>query len=358
MTVETNTRAVTAAPKAKGRGRIKCVVWDLDNTLWDGVLLEDKEVTVRPEAVAEIKRLDELGVLHSIASRNDYDAAMDRLRAAGLADYFLYPQINWNSKSGSIAAIARSINIGLDAIAFVDDQPFERAEVEHEVPEVTTVDSADITTALHRPEFQPKFVTDESRQRREMYLSAVDRDHAEEEFSGTSEEFLATLDMTFTIAPAAQEDLQRAEELTIRTNQLNATGRTYSYDELSELRQSPDHLLLVASLTDRFGAYGKIGIALIECGAEAWYLRMMLMSCRVMARGVGTVLLNHIMTLARDAGASLQADFVETGRNRLMYITYGFAGFTEAARDGDRVVLEADLERIQPAPTYLTLDLL
>jgi FkbH-like protein len=357
VSIETSTSTPKAATASKGRGRIKCVVWDLDNTLWDGVLLEDERVTVRPEAVAEIKRLDELGVLHSIASRNDHEAAMDRLRAEGLADYFLYPQINWNPKSGSIGVIAKSINIGLDAIAFVDDQPFERAEVEHALSGVTTVDSAEIATALRRPEFQPKFVTDESRHRREMYRSAVDRDEAEEEYTGTSEEFLATLGMRFTIAPAAQEDLQRAEELTIRTNQLNSTGRTYSYDELSELRESPDHLLLVASLTDRYGGYGKIGLALIERGAEVWYLRMMLMSCRVMARGVGTVLLNHIMTLARDAGAVLRADFVETGRNRLMYVTYGFAGFTESSRDGDHVMLEADLGRVQPAPDYLTLEL-
>ncbi len=354
----TQSSAPAAGAEKKKRGKIKCVVWDLDNTLWDGVLLEDEKVTVRPEVVAEIKRLDELGILHSIASRNDYDAAMERLRAAGLEEYFLYPQINWNPKSGSIGAIAKSINIGLDTIAFVDDQPFERAEVEHALPQVTTVDSLDIATALHEPHFMPKFVTDESRLRRGIYLSAVDRDRAEDEHAGTNEEFLATLDMVFTIAPAAEEDLQRAEELTIRTNQLNSTGRTYSYDELQELRESPDHLLLVASLTDRFGGYGKIGLVLIETGAEVWHLRMLLMSCRVMARGVGTVFLNHIMRLAREAGAALRADFVETGRNRMMFVTYAFAGFTEVARDGDHVVLESDLERVQPTPDWVTLELL
>jgi predicted enzyme involved in methoxymalonyl-ACP biosynthesis len=84
---------------------------------------------------------------------------------------------------------------------------------------------------------------------------------------------------------------------------------------------------------------------------------MMLMSCRVMARGVGTVLLNHIMSLAKDDGATLRAEFVETGRNRLMYVTYAFAGFTEAQRDGDHVLLESDLSSIQPPPEYLTLEI-
>ncbi|MFC3450203.1 HAD-IIIC family phosphatase [Amycolatopsis speibonae] len=339
------------------RGRIKCVVWDLDNTVWDGTLLEDGEVTVRPEVVAEIRRLDELGVLHSVASRNDHEAAMARLKAAGLDEYFLYPQISWNPKSGSVERIAKALNIGLDAIAFVDDQPFELEEVAHALPSVKTVDVADLGETLASEEFRPKFVTDESKVRRELYRAAAVREQIEHDHEGTSEEFLSTLDMKFTIAHAQREDLQRAEELTVRTNQLNSTGRTYSYEELDELRTSPDHVLLVASLSDKYGGYGKIGLALAERGAEAWHLRMMLMSCRVMSRGVGTVLLNHIMGLAKEDGAKLRADFVETGRNRVMYVTYAFAGFSEISRDGDRLVLESDLSTIQPPPPYLTMEL-
>ncbi|KOV85562.1 FkbH [Nocardia sp. NRRL S-836] len=328
----------------------------MDNTLWDGTLLEDAAVRVRPEVVEEIKRLDALGVLHSVASRNDHDAAMARLKAEGLDEYFLYPQINWNPKSQSVERIAKELNIGLDAIAFVDDQPFELEEVAHALPAVKTVDTARIAPELASEEFQPRFVTDESRVRRDLYRAAVVRDRAELDYTGTNEAFLSTLDMVFTISEAKREDLQRAEELTVRTNQLNSTGRTYSYDELDALRTSPDHLLLVASLTDRYGGYGKIGLALVERGQPAWHLRMMLMSCRVMARGVGTVLLNHVMRLAKADGARLRADFVETGRNRVMYVTYAFAGFSEIVRDGDRLVLESGLDQIQPVPAYLKVD--
>ncbi|WP_405581219.1 HAD-IIIC family phosphatase [Streptomyces sp. NBC_01190] len=335
------------------QGKIKCVVWDLDNTLWDGVLLEDAEVTVRPGVVAHIRRLDALGVLHSVASKNDHDTAIAKLRELGLADLFLYPRIGWNPKSQSVKEISAKLNLGLDAFAFVDDQDFELAEMEFSLPEVTRVNAADIDTELVRTEFRPRFVSDESAQRRHMYHSQLARDEIESEFVGTNEEFLASLGMTFTIAPAAREDLQRAEELTIRTNQLNSTGRTYSYDELDELRESPDHLLLVATLTDRFGSYGKIGLALVETGQPDWQLHMMLMSCRVMSRGVGSVLLSHIMERARTAGSGLRADFVETGRNRMMQITYAFSGFREVAREGDRLVLRADLEQIQPLPGYV-----
>ena len=355
MTVDTTAATVDTVPPPAKPGQVKCVVWDLDNTLWDGTLLEGDDVRPRPEVVAAIKHLDELGILHSVASKNDAEAAGRRLTELGLDEYFLHPQISWSAKSSSIQEIARSLNIGLDAIAFVDDQEFERAEVAHTLPDVICVDVAELGTALQRPEFRPRFVTAESSRRRDMYRGQIVRDETEKAFVGTSEEYLASLDMTFVIRTARRDDLQRAEELTIRTNQLNSTGVTYSYEELDQLRGSPDHLLLVAELSDRFGSYGTIGLTLVERGTPHWYLRLLLMSCRVMSRGVGTVLLNHIMELARDAGSRLRADFVETGRNRMMQITYAFAGFTEVSRDGRHVVLESDVTTIQQPASYLRL---
>ncbi|MGF1660874.1 MAG: HAD-IIIC family phosphatase [Kineosporiaceae bacterium] len=351
--------SVTATETDPGerRGTIKCVVWDLDDTVWDGVLLESPDVILRPSVVNHLRELDSVGVLHSIASRNDHDTAMAKLEELGVAEYFLCPQINWNSKSSSMSAIAEQLNLGLDAFAFVDDQPFERAEVGHALPAVTLVDADDIDSVLRGPAFRPRFVTDESARRRAIYRGQLDRNRLEREFVGSSEEFLAGLAMRFRIEAARQEDLQRAEELTVRTNQLNATGQTYSYRELDELRRSADHLLLVASLEDRFGDYGKIGLALVDRNdPNTWVLKLMLMSCRVMSRGVGTILLHHVMRLARDAGAGLRADFVETGRNRMMQITYAFAGFTEHSRDGDRVVFLAGADAVPEPPPYVRVE--
>jgi FkbH-like protein len=340
---------------AARRGRIKCVVWDLDNTLWDGVLLEGDEVTAHQRVVEAITTLDQRGILHSVASKNDAGAALARLRELGLADLFVYPEIGWNAKSSSVASIAKSLNIGLDSLAFVDDQEFERAEVAHAFPEVICLDPAELDGVLELPEFNPRFVTDESRRRRQMFHSQIVRERHESEFVGTPEQFLAELGMRFTIRQASQDDLRRAEELTVRTNQLNSTGSTYSYEDLDRLRTSPHHLVLVADLTDRFGGYGTIGLALVEQTQPHWHLRLLLMSCRTMSRGVGTILLNHVMTLARAAGVRLRADFVETGRNRMMQITYAFAGFVEADRNGDHVVLESDLQSIQEPADYIDI---
>jgi FkbH-like protein len=334
---------------------IKCVVWDLDNTVWDGVLLEDEQVTLRQDVVEVIKTLDSRGILHSIASKNDYDTAMDKLTEFGLSDYFLYPQISWQAKGASIAAIAKSINIGLDTLAFVDDQPFEREEVAFSVPEVLSIDAADIHTMLDMPELNPRFITEDSSLRRQMYRNDIKRNSAEQEFSGAGEEFLATLDMTFSISIAQESDLRRAEELTVRTHQLNTTGHTYSYDELNEIRQSDRYKLYISGLDDKYGTYGKIGLTLIECTPTVWTIKLLLMSCRVMSRGVGTVMVNHIMRQAKEAGARLQAEFVETNRNRMMYVTYKFGGFKEIARDGDKVLFENDLTHIQPFPEYVKI---
>ncbi|MBV9788208.1 MAG: HAD-IIIC family phosphatase [Chloroflexi bacterium] len=336
---------------------IKCVVWDLDNTLWHGVLLEDAQVALRPDVVEVIKTLDSRGILNSIASRNDHDTAIAKLEELGLKDYFLHPQINWNSKAASIKEIARLINIGLDTFAFIDDQPFEREEVAFVLPELRCIDAAELDGILDRPDMNPRFITEDSRLRRQMYASDIQRDEAEKDFVGSNEEFLATLGMRFTIAVAQEDDLQRAEELTVRTHQLNTTGYTYSYDELNAFRQSDTHKLFVSTLVDKYGTYGKIGLALVECGAEIWTIKLLLMSCRVMSRGVGTIMINHILQQAKQAGVRLQAEFVSNNRNRMMYITYKFGGFKEVDRNGELVIFENDLSQIQAFPPYVEVEI-
>ena len=336
---------------------IKCLVWDLDNTLWNGVLLENDNVYVTDQVVDTIKQLDSRGILQSIASRNEHDPAMRKLQELGLDHYFLYPQINWNSKAASIKVIAESINIGLNSVGFIDDQPFDREEVSFALPEVLCIDASNLAGLLDLREFNPRFITEDSKLRRLMYRSDIERQKAEQEFIGPQEEFLATLNMRFSISPAKEEDLKRAEELTERTNQLNTTGYTYSYEELNHFRQSHQHKLLIASLEDKYGSYGKIGLALLECREEVWTIKLLLMSCRVMSRGVGTVMLNYILSLAKKEKVRLQAEFINNNRNRMMYVTYKFAGFKEIGKVGEVSLLENELTHIQPPASYVDLQI-
>lgn len=335
--------------------KIKCIIWDLDNTIWDGVLLEEEKVRLKEDVVDVIKALDERGILHSISSKNNYDAAIDQLKEFGILDYFIYPQISWEAKSAAVGNIAKLINIGIDTIAFIDDQIFERDEVKYAFPEVLCIDSAEIVGLLDMDEFSPEFITDDSKNRRTLYQNDIRRNQIENEFNGTKEEFLEMLDMVLTISKANEEDLKRAEELTIRTHQLNSTGYTYSYEQLRDFIHSGKHEVLVAQLDDKYGEYGKIGLAIIEKEDKVWNLNLLLMSCRVMSRGVGSVLLSHIVNMAIDNNVTLYAKFVPTPRNRIMYITYKFCGFKELQKSDDLIILHANAETKQAMPNYLEL---
>jgi FkbH-like protein len=334
---------------------VKCVVWDLDETLWSGVLAEGDDVTPRHGVLDVVKTLDERGILQSVASRNDPDRALDRLRQAGLAEYFLHPQVNWGAKSDSIARIAAELGLGLDAFLFVDDDPVERHEVVFVHPLVRVVESADLYALLDRPDLNPPYVTDEARQRRALYRADQWRRAVEESFTGPREAFLSSLGLVLTIRRAGASDLDRAGELTVRTHQLNATGYTYSRDELDALRRSTRHRLLVAELSDRFGSYGVIGVVVLEFSEAEWRLKLLLMSCRVMNRGVGAVVIAWLVREAVEAGVRLVGEFLPTDRNRAMFVTYRFAGFRDAGEERGVRLLESTATAPPKLPAYVAL---
>jgi FkbH-like protein len=332
---------------------IKCVVWDLDETIWQGVLAEDTGVSIRPGVIEAIKELDRRGILQSISSKNNHDDATNKLEELGLWAYFIYPQINWNAKSAGIEKISKYLNFHLNTFAFIDDQPFEREEVKYAHPCVSCFDSIDIDAIVNLDRMKPRFITAESSVRRQLYLHDIQRKKAEESYESASEEFLATLNLCFDISLCKTEDLKRAEELTVRTNQLNTAGYTYSYDELDEFRCSDKHILLVARLDDKYGSYGTIGLCLIETHNDYWTLKLLLMSCRVMSRGVGNVMLHFVMNSAKKAGKTLRAEFISNQRNRLMYITYKFAGFSVLEEKGDLTIFHHDLKQVRAMPEHV-----
>lgn len=189
-----------------------------------------------------------------------------------------------------------------------------------------------------------------------MYLAESRRKQAEAGFVGASESFLASLELAVSFRAAERSDLERAHELTVRTHQLNSTGRTYSFEQLAGFILSATHDLVIVGLEDKYGAYGKIGLALIEKVTDVWTLKLLLMSCRVLSKGIGSVFLKYIMIRARESNVRLRAEFVRTERNRIMYITYKFAGFREVASSDELIVLENNLDEVPPIPDYIRVD--
>ena len=328
-------------------GTVKCLVWDLDNTLWEGVLLEDGEVRLREEVRRVIVELDKRGIIQSIASRNDHDHAWEWVERLGVAEYIVLPQIGWGAKSAAVKAIADRLRFAYDTVAFIDDTELERAEVAHHLPDVRVYPHDVVDGLLELPEFTPAVITEDSAQRRRMYQAAFVREAARTEFTGADEEFLRSAELAMTIRRATEPDLARVAELTLRTSQMNATGVHYSDATLRHLVHDPDHEVLVVTMTDRFGPHGAVGLVLLEKLPAVWHLKLLATSCRVVAFGAGTVLLNWLTDRAAAAGVDLVADFRRTDRNRMMEVAYRFAGFGRHEVDGTADIAPAETEGIE-----------
>ena len=178
------------APGAVKTQPIKCIVWDLDNTVWDGILLENEDVQLRPGILDTMGDLDARGILHSVASKNSHEHAWSAIERLGLSEFLLHPQISWSPKSLGIRKIAQQLNIGLDTFAFVDDNPFELDEVRLALPEVTCVHVDDLASALRGQRFAGSATAD-ARNRRLLYKQAIARDEALQEFGADYSTFLA-----------------------------------------------------------------------------------------------------------------------------------------------------------------------
>lgn len=308
---------------------VKCLVWDLDGTLWRGTLLEDGETTLPDEIRKVIVELDARGILQSVASRSDHGLAWARLEELEIAGYFVLPQIGWGTKSESVRRIAERLNFAQHTIAFVDDQPAERAEVAFHLPEVRCYPAERLPSLLDLSEFTPAVSTVDSRRRREMYQAGFRRDAERAGSSAADEDFLRSLELEMRIGRATGEDLSRVEELTLRTSQMNTTGVHYSDHRLRGLLADPGHEVLVVTLTDRFGPHGAIGVILLERQSARWHLKLLTTSCRVIVYGAGSTTLNWLIDQAARADVHLTADFRATDRNRIMEIAYRFAGFED-----------------------------
>jgi methoxymalonate biosynthesis protein len=307
---------------------VKCLVWDLDNTLWRGTLLEDPQVELFEKIRDVIATLDSRGILQSVASKNDFDLAWRRLEELGIAEYFVHPQIGWGRKSDSVRQIAKKLRFAPNTIAFVDDLPSERAEVSFRAPEIRCYPAEQVTSLPDLPEFSPEVVTVDAQRRRKMYQASFRRDAERESFAGPDEDFLRSLSLVMDIKRADEEDLSRVEELTLRTSQMNATGVHYSDQDLRGMLADPDHEVLTVTMADRFGPHGAVGVMLVEYRPGVWHLKLLATSCRVVSFGAGSVIINWLIDQAARAGAHLAADFRPTTRNRMMEIAYRFAGFT------------------------------
>jgi methoxymalonate biosynthesis protein len=316
---------------------IKCVIWDLDNTLLDGVYLEsgDRRPAVNTALGAVLHDLAGRGILHAIASRNPPEAGVYAEQATGHA--FAAVECGWGTKSVAIEAITAELGLTADEVAFVDDDALERAEVAFRLPDVLVLAPQDLPEAAATPPLGAPASTEEARRRGELYLQRRARREEARAFGGSREDFLRHCGTRVTIAPASAADLPRLHELSVRTHQFNSTGTAVPEAEFAALLRSAGHKIAAVRLADRFGDDGLVGACVIATNPARWQVTLLMMSCRALGRGVIDALLAWICRSARAAGTDeIAVTCVISPRNVPMRIALTSAGF----RTGQQ--LEAD----------------
>jgi len=340
-TQTTQTTQGRPAPATK----VKCVVWDLDNTLWTGVIgdVGPESVIVNETAVQTVRALDERGILQSIASKNTYEIAWAKIEAMGLGDYFLYPAIHWGPKSQSLKSIADELNINVDTFVLIDDSPFERAEVTTALPQVRALDVPDLEGILGRPEFDV-MITEVSRTRRLSYLAEAQRKRVAASWNGDFDDFLRSCEFVIEIGTPEADERGRCLELLQRTNQLNLSTRRYSDREFDDLLGSSEVETFVLRCADKFGDYGLVGFASVDVGGEAPVLKDFVLSCRVAQKRVEEAFLAWYGRRALTRGATrLEAVFIATDRNQPLRSALSVVPFHVVSTAGSTQILRLPL---------------
>lgn len=329
--------------------KVKCVVWDLDNTVWKGILVEDgrNNLVLRDEVVRLVHALDDRGIIQSVVSKNDQAEALEALARFGLRDYFVYPIINWDPKSVNLKRLAAALNINADSLALIDDSPFERAEVQSALPQCRVYHEQEVSTILGYPEFNVP-VTEESRMRRKSYFAEMERERTFNECGGDYESFLRSCRMEMRIfVPREEAQIARCRELIQRSNQLNLSTRRYSEEEFSELLRTEGILCVGFQCKDRFGDYGIVGFASLDERSDEPRLIDLVISCRVAQKMVERTLLECLAERGRGKGQRFfNADLVKTKKNGPLRSVFESLPFVLVEDSGNVVRLRLPLDEV------------
>ena len=313
---------------AKPAEKVKCLVWDLDNTLWDGILIETEDadtLQLNSGVLDVLKELDQRGILLSIASKNDFEQAWPVIERLGLSEYFLYPKIHWNTKSSSMYQIAKELNIGVDSLALIDDSVFERNQVKSECESVRVYDITELTNLLHYAEFDVP-ITDVSKNRRMMYKAEERRTQARNVEKDDVITFLRKCNIQVEcFVPQTDEEILRCYELIARTNQLNLSGVKYTEEEFHEVLLKPRHKNIAVSCKDDFGSYGIVGYMQYRVDNDQIIFSEYAMSCRVAGKYIESAI--FIYLLEKEHCSSGLFPVIKTEKNRLLRNTLDHIGF-------------------------------
>jgi FkbH-like protein len=359
----------------------KCLLLDLDNTLWGGVLGEEGLNGIQLSETGEgarfkdfqrrIRQLGKMGVILGVVSKNNEADALEAFEQHPhmvlKKDDFAILKINWSPKPQNLTEVAQDLDIGIDSLVFLDDNPVEREAVRTSLPEVTvpefpadTCELARFAEQLYRDHFFILHSTEEDRRRAESYRANARRE-AERRSAGSLEEFLGALGTKVSLFRLRAEDVPRAAQLTQKTNQFNFTTRRYSEQQMQGFLSQPGLSVHVGSVADKYGDNGKVFLSIVrQVSPELAELDTFLMSCRVMGRFLEDQILDHLVRELRAQGIShFRVQFIPTKKNtpaRALLERLGGGRLLSPESSGEQT-WEFDISRTSPVtrPPYAEL---
>lgn len=326
----------------------KCIILDLDNTLWGGVIGDDGLAGIEIGELGKghvftnlqrwLKQLKEYGIILAVCSKNEEDIAKEPFEKheemiLSLDDISLFVA-NWDDKASNIKLIQESLNIGMDSIVFLDDNPFERNLVRErfsdiEVPELPEDPSNWLSFLQQQNYFETVSYTGAGSDRTKLYQAEYERKKLEQTFESI-DDYLESLEMFGEAKPFEELKYPRISQLTQRSNQFNLRTIRYTEDEIERISKDERYLTLYFNLRDKFGDHGLVSVVIMEKKSDSEvFIDTWLMSCRVLKRGMEEFIVNHIVKAAINNGFSIiSAEYLETPKNRMVKDIYEKMGFS------------------------------
>ena len=314
---------------------------------------EDAAIQIEPHVLGLRKR----GVVLAVCSKNDESTARQAFRAhRGMVlkeDDITTFMVNWDDKATNIERIAQELDLGLDSMVLLDDNPVERALVRDALPEVAVPELGDdpslyVRTLFAAGYFESVAFTPEDLVRSELYKANAGRSKLLES-SRNIDDFLRSLDMQIELVPFNAMARKRITQLINKTNQFNVTTRRYTEKQVTSFEESPDHYTLQVSVQDRFGDNGIIGVVICNVRPGEWEIDTWLLSCRVLKRKVEEAICNRIVEDARRGGArKVVGTFIPTERNGIARDLFARLGFEASAENGGAAKWVLDVEGFTP----------
>lgn len=335
----------------------KCLVLDLDNTLWDGIAGEDGFKNIKPhkEFQERILELYKKGIVLAINSKNNLEDAMEVIEnhpeMVLRKNHFAANRINWQDKALNMAELSSELNLGRESFVFVDDDPLERDIIKNSFPEITVLPP---DMLLDYAGFSSFALTEEDLKRGDMYLQENKRKEFQKSFR-TTEDFLREIKLEMAVRESSREIIPRISQLTQKTNQFNLTTRRYDENGINSFLATGGKVWGI-EVRDSFGDYGITGICMVKLLEKQWIIDNFLLSCRVLGRGIEKAFMGYMVGEAKRAGVEkITAEFIRTSKNKPCESFLDNAGFSQVGNSENNIYYEFYVPNEYSMPDFIKI---